>query len=110
MVVSAPEHEVAAAVKEFLALDSVTVERMTKKGLRSFDCRAAVVALSTAPHDAGAELDLTLRHTVPAVRPDDVLTGLGQVAGLPSGAPPLLTRWQQGPLDPASGQVGDPLA
>jgi hypothetical protein len=46
---------------------------------------------------------------VPAVRPDDVLAGLQAVADLRLGSPPLLTRVQQGPLDPASGAVGDPL-
>ena len=35
-----------SAVRSFLAADEVLVERMTKKGLRSFDCRGAVVALS----------------------------------------------------------------
>jgi radical SAM-linked protein len=110
VVVAADERAAAEAVTTFMALDSVSVERMTKKGLRTFDCRAAVVTMAAAPHDAGAVLDLTLRHTVPAVRPDDVLTGLAQVAGLRPSAAPLLTRWQQGPFDAASGQVGDPLA
>ena len=36
----------ARAVAEFLAADEVLVERMTKKGLRTFDCRAAVVSLT----------------------------------------------------------------
>ena len=85
------------------------VERMTKKGLREFDCRAAVVSLSAGPMGAGARLDLVLRHTVPAVRPDDVLAGLGAVAGLEAGEAPLLTRLAQGPLDLDSGRVGDPL-
>ncbi len=35
----------AAAVAAFLGTDAVPVERMTKKGLREFDCRAAVVSL-----------------------------------------------------------------
>ena len=53
------------------------VERMTKKGLREFDCRAAVVALrGRARGDGDRRLDLVLRHAVPAVRPDDVLSGL----------------------------------
>jgi len=54
-----------------------------------------------------------LRHTVPAVRPDDVLAGLALVAGedpAAGDAPvPLLTRLQQGPLDEATGEIGDPL-
>ena len=46
---------------------------MTKKGLREFDCRAAVPRSRAG---RAASLDLVLLHTVPAVRPDDVLTGL----------------------------------
>ena len=82
---------------------------MTKKGLREFDCRAAVVALTATPRDDGTRLDLVLRHAVPAVRPDDVLSGLAAVSGLDTGAAPLLTRLAQGPLDAASAEVGDPL-
>lgn len=102
-----------AAVDAFLAEGSVVVERMTKKGLREFDCRAAVVALTvvdTPGAAGGARLDLVLRHTVPAVRPDDVLTGIGRVTALETGPAPLLTRLQQGPLDEADGAVGDPFA
>lgn len=110
--------EVAAAVATFLAAGEVPVERMTKKGLRSFDCRAAVVSLEatvtggqTAEETAGEPaLALVLRHTVPAVRPDDVLSGLAEVAGFTAPATALLTRLAQGPLDEATGSVGDPLA
>ena len=109
-VLAVPADRAAAAVEAFLAVTSVPVERMTKKGLRTFDCREAVVALSVRPLDAGSELDLTLRHAVPAVRPDDVLSGLAEVAGLVLPTPPLLTRTRQGPLDAATGEVGDPLA
>ena len=35
-------------VAAFLAAEEVLVERMTKKGLRTFDCRAAVVSLHSA--------------------------------------------------------------
>ena len=109
VVVARPVEEVAAAVAAYLALDAVPVERMTKKGLRTFDSREPVVALTVGPHEAGAVLDLTLRHTVPAVRPDDVLSGLGTVAGLRPDLPALLTRMRQGPLDHATGEVGDPF-
>lgn len=101
--------DVAAAVDAFLATESVEVERMTKKGMRTFDCRAAVVRLGTAAADP-VSLDLVLRHTVPAVRPDDVLSGIRSVTGLDVPAHPLLTRLAQGPLDEASAEVGDPLA
>src|SRR4051812_2188777 len=40
-----------SAVAAFLATETVGVERMTKKGLRQFDCRAAVVSLSAAPRE-----------------------------------------------------------
>ena len=93
------------AVATFLAADSVVVERMTKKGLREFDCRAAVRDLRVD----GSALDLVLRHTVPAVRPDDVLTGLQRVAGLDVGQAPLLTRLAQGLLDEETGDLADPL-
>ncbi len=99
----------AVAVDCFLAAEEVTVERMTKKGLREFDCRAPVVSLASAPHGAGSRLDLVLRHAVPAVRPDDVLAGLTSVAGLAASGAPLLIRLAQGPFDEASGSVGDPL-
>jgi len=107
--VTTPAEQVESAVASFLAADSVVVERMTKKGLREFDCRAAVVSLTVAPHERGARLDLVLRHAVPAVRPDDVLTGLAAVSDMDAGESPLLTRLAQGPLDPATGGIGDPL-
>ena len=101
---AAPE-VLAAAVAAFLAQPEV-LERMTKKGLRQFDCRAAVVSLATD----GSELDLVLRHIEPAVRPDDVITGLKSLTGLEPGPAPLLTRLTQGTLDPATGEIADPLA
>ena len=101
--------EVDTAVERFLATDAVPVERMTKKGLRTFDCRAAVLALSATPHGEGTRLDLVLRHAEPAVRPDDVLAGIAAVAGVRADGAPLLTRLAQGPLDEETGQIGDPL-
>ncbi|WP_344155478.1 TIGR03936 family radical SAM-associated protein [Nocardioides koreensis] len=107
--IATPVEEAEGAVERFLATESVPVQRMTKKGMREFDCRAAVVSLGAAAHERGACLDLVLRHTVPAVRPDDVLTGLAAVSGLAAGESPLLTRLAQGPLDEATGEIGDPL-
>lgn len=102
---------VAAGVATFLAATSVEVERMTKKGLRTFDCRAAVVSLAVADDEGDRiSLDLVLRHTVPAVRAGDVLTGLAETAGLETAGTPLLTRLAQGPLDEDAGTVGDPLS
>ena len=105
-----PPATVTAAAEAFLARSSVTVERMTKKGLRSFDTRAAVLALQVTAYDAGSRLTVVLRHAVPAVRPDDVLTGLRQVGGLEDAGAPLVTRLAQGPFDEATGTIGDPLS
>jgi radical SAM-linked protein len=105
---AAPE-AAESAVAAFLATETVEVERMMKKGLRQFDCRASVVSLSAGPREGGSRLDLVLRHAVPAVRPDDVLSGLAAVAGLEISGAPLLTRLAQGPLDLENGTVGDPL-
>jgi hypothetical protein len=46
---------------------------------------------------------------VPAVRPDDVLVALHEVADLVPPVPPMVTRLAQGPLDIATGDVADPL-
>ncbi|MCW2795750.1 TIGR03936 family radical SAM-associated protein [Nocardioides sp.] len=107
--VVAPPGQVGPAVETFLGTETVLVERMTKKGLREFDCRAAVVTLLVSPREEGSRLELLLRHAVPAVRPDDVLSGLAAVAGLEVDGAPYLTRLAQGPLDPVTGEIGDPL-
>jgi len=104
-----PLAEVQAAVAAFLAAGEVPVQRMTKKGLRDFDCRAAVLSLAASVEGDGTLLDLVLRHLEPAVRPDDVLSGLVSVSGLEPVGVPVLTRLAQGPLDPDTGEIGDPL-
>jgi hypothetical protein len=38
-----------------------------------------------------------------------VLAGISSVSGLELGDVPLLTRLAQGPLDPVTGEIGDPL-
>ena len=107
--VDLPQERCESAVAAFLAAERVTVERMTKKGLREFDCRQAVLSLSVEGRGEAARLDLVLRHAVPAVRPDDVLSGLAEVGGLAPEGSPMLTRLAQGPLDPDTGTIGDPL-
>ncbi len=104
-----PVAEAESAVAGFLAAGEVLVHRMTKKGQRDFDSRAPVLSLVVLPDDGGAVLDLVLRHLEPAVRPDDVLSGLTTLHGLELVGVPLLTRLAQGPLDPDTGQIGDPL-
>lgn len=95
----------ASAVAEFLAAASVEVERLTSKGLRRMDARAAVVTLEAGPRGtdaagaACATLRMVVRHTTPAVRPDDILTALRQLTGLVPASPALVTRLAQGPLE-----------
>lgn len=89
-----------AAADAFIAADQVEVQRLTKNGMRTFDARAAVAELVTLDESAPAcaILRVVVRHTTPAVRPDDVLTGLGSVAGLVPPVSPRVTRLAQGPL------------
>jgi radical SAM-linked protein len=106
------EHaELAAGA--FLAADEVLIERMMKRGPRTIDCRAAVVALSARLDATNAEpcaiLDVVVRHVTPSVRPDDVLAGLQSSGGLKLEQTPIATRLAQGPLDSETGTVGDPL-
>jgi radical SAM-linked protein len=109
VVLPVPVPEAEAAVAAFLGAEEVMVQRMTKKGRRDFDSRAAVLGLTVSPAEPGSRLELRLRHVEPAVRPDDVLAGLRSVAGLELPGVPLLTRLAQGPLDPETGEIGDPL-
>jgi radical SAM-linked protein len=108
-----PGETAADAVARFLASDEVEVQRMTKKGLRTFNCRDAAVSLTSHVGEVSGQecaiLDVVLRHGTPSVRPDDILAGLREVAGLDVGTAPLHERQAQGPLDPLTGTVGDPL-
>jgi radical SAM-linked protein len=108
-----PPESLREAVHAFLAAAEIPVERMTKKGLRTFDCRAAVVTLRAVgvPDEADecAILEVVLRHGTPSVRPDDVLAGIREVSGLQVGSSALFERLAQGPLDERTGTVGDPL-
>ncbi|MER5639246.1 TIGR03936 family radical SAM-associated protein [Kitasatospora sp. NPDC002227] len=121
--------EAARAAEKFLAAEEVEVSRQTKNGLRVFDARGAVAALELAEaqvgdgNDTGTEsaadvrqggpcaiLRLVVRHATPAVRPDDVLSGLRVTADLAPPVPAEVTRLAQGPLDEETGTVTDPLA
>ena len=104
-----PPADLDRAVAAFLASDGVEVQRMTKNGLRVFDTREPVVTMSAAAGEGCAILHLVVRHVTPAVRPDDVLTGLRSVGDLTTPVAPSATRLAQGPLQ-ANGEVGDPLA
>jgi radical SAM-linked protein len=107
--------EASAAVAVLLGREEVEVERMMKSGPRRFDARGPIVRLAVEAGQGVADqpcaiLRLVVRHATPAVRPDDVLTALRQVAGLTPPVPPLVTRLAQGPLQQESGTVVDPLA
>lgn len=121
-VITLPETPVESAqdaVEKFLASEEVPVERMTKRGLRTFDSRAAVVSLEARAGEADqvgcAILDVVIRHDVApggavSIRPDDVLAGLRTQGGLTMNATPVAVRSEQGPLNSQDGTVGDPLA
>jgi radical SAM-linked protein len=149
------------AVASFLALSEAPVERLTDKGVRRLDARAAVLEMHVLcypggrglspggthppgpplgippflegslppqtpsvpreredspsprtpaapsghgdPRAAGTGLEdcailrMVVLHTVPAVRPEDVLTALREQHGLVPSSPPMTTRLAQGP-------------
>jgi radical SAM-linked protein len=107
----------AAAAERLLATAELPVERMTKKGLRRFDAREAIVSLAARATGESANtgetcaiLEVVLRHGTPSVRPDDVLAALRDITGINAGPAALAQRLAQGPLDPRTGTVGDPLS
>ena len=117
--------ELRAAVKTFLDASDVPVQRMTKQGMRTFNARGAVIAMSvqngheppvtpdtSVPSEVStggcAILELVVQLASPTVRPDDVLSGLRVVAALEPPAPPRATRLAQGTLT-ATGEFVDPL-
>ncbi|WP_217239952.1 TIGR03936 family radical SAM-associated protein [Streptomyces sp. AC555_RSS877] len=109
--------EVERAVAAFNAAEFVEVQRRTKNGVRTFDARSAVAHLETHGPQADRPTDqpcailrLVVRHVTPAVRPDDVLSGLRAVADLAPPVPAAVTRLAQGLFDEETGTVTDPLA
>lgn len=114
--------EAAAALATFLAAEAVEVTRTTKNGPRTFDARGAVLAARVATPGGApgrrdgtdevpcAILEVVVRQATPAVRPDDVLSGLARVADLRPPQSPRVTRLAQGPLGADSSEVHDPLA
>ena len=112
------------AAARFLALAEAPVERLTDKGVRRLDARAAVVEMNVVemnvievaqpgrgnPADPGdgqrtagpgqedcAILRMVVLHTAPAVRPDDVVAALREQDGIVPSSPPMTTRLAQGP-------------
>lgn len=126
-----PADAAASAVQAFLAAPSVQVERLTNKGTRTLDARAAVISLTiqTRPSNQANSTSLTrltstlqpgidlvagcailriiVRQMTPAVRPDDILAALRQLSALEPTPPPLVTRLWQGPMSAlTAGQTG----
>jgi radical SAM-linked protein len=103
----------AAAVDALLAVEVAEVERLTKNGMRTINVRPAVVRAHTREVSAAGEpcgiLEVVVRQTTPAVRPDDVLSALRVVAALEPPVPAKATRMAQGRLDDGGG-ITDPLA
>ena len=121
------------SVARFLAAEEVEVERRTKDGVRRLDARGPVVVAVVADDDTGfgdtgfgeswsesasgvgqrtscAILRCVVRHVTPAVRPDDILSGLRSVdSELELPAPAEARRLAQGLLD-EDGLLVDPLA
>ncbi len=116
---------VQAAVDVLLAREHAEVTRTFKTGPRTFDVRPAIVAIAVSDGEAVARrlpgampggeagcatMRMVVRHTTPAVRPDDILTALRAVADLVPPSSPLVTRLAQGPLMDEEAAVADPLA
>jgi radical SAM-linked protein len=103
-----PADAAAAAVAAFLARPSFEVQRLTSKGTRTVDARAAVMSLvATDPVGACATLRMFVRQMTPGVRPDDILAALSQLSALRPTSPPLVTRLWQGPASPlTAGKTG----
>jgi radical SAM-linked protein len=107
-----PRTVAEAATGEFLAASRVEVERLTKNGPRRMDARAAVVSMqldrraAEAPPGECEILRMVVRHTTPAVRPDDILAALNSVAGLAPSAPPVITRLAQYSMEQCAVEQG----
>lgn len=97
--------DLAGAVAAFLAESSVIVERVTGKGKRELDTRAAVVRIEAAPDPA--VLHLVLEHLTPTVRPSDVVAGIRRIGELPD-SPEHATRLEQGVWDETAATIVPP--
>ena len=116
-------------VARFLARAEAPVERLTDKGVRHLDARAAVVEMTVldtnvaetgspvaAGPDGGARaaeaglegcaiLRMVVLHTAPAVRPEDIVTALREQDGIVPSSPPMTTRLAQGQRAQLTGQA-----
>jgi radical SAM-linked protein len=109
-------------LESFLAAPEVPVSKLTKSGRKTVDARAAVAegvaGTGTVEPGSGASvagngteyaiLDVVVRHVTPAVRPDDILTGMCAVTNLSPPSSVRMTRLAQGLLTTA-GDLVEPL-
>ncbi len=115
-----PPADLDRAIADLLRAPRAEVTRMTKAGMRTFDARHALLGLERQSGEAGAPaarssaeyaiLRLVVRHTTPAVRPDDILQALVSVGSLQTRTPARVTRQSQGPLTADARGVSDPFA
>ncbi len=106
-----PAPRLEAVTADFMARESVEVQRMFKRGMKTFDARGPVLwARTTAGEGGCAILEMVVRHTTPAVRPDDVLSAIAAVTSFVPERSPRVTRLAQGTWDGESERVADPLA
>src|ERR1700739_3810158 len=99
-----PADNVVPVVRKFLALTEAPVERLTSKGMRGMDARAAGGTLDVLDDaSAGSALRMVVRHTAPSVRPDDVLNALRDVSDVFPAGQPLMTRLKPGSLGESGG-------
>ena len=103
--------DLEVAVAGFLAEERIEVERMFKKGLKSYDARGPVErAVTGVAEDGCAILTMVVRHTTPAVRPDDVLSAIAAATSFVPPRSPRATRLAQGIWSSETESVADPLA
>ena len=102
-----------AAVAPFLAADAVLVERMTKKGLREFDCRAAVVSLAVRDADGRPGSTSCCATACPRSGPTTCSPGSASPGagrdGRPAAGGGAADPAGAGPARRDDGTVGDPL-
>jgi radical SAM-linked protein len=112
--VTLPDGEEAAAERAaaaFLALAQAPVERLTDKGVRKLDARAATLALQVGRRgnvtdDEGCvTIRMVILHQSPAVRPDDVLTALRMQEPGFAAQGALTTRLEQGSAEALTGKT-----
>lgn len=104
--------ELQTALDAFLAEETVEVSRMFKRGPRTFDARQPVARAGIAPAEdpSCAILEMVVRHTTPAVRPDDVVSAITAVSTFAPPRAPMVTRLAQGTWHSDTATIGDPLA